>query len=998
MNNSYNHTIPKADLLFQNAFAAHSKGRLLEAEQLYKKALRKAPRDLDTLYLLGTVCAQLGKLNDASKFLRVALDISPDHVETLNSMGLTLRGQRKLKEATSCFQRAVELKPDYVDALSNLGSVLEMDGKPEEAEIALRRALALNPAMANVHYNLGLALLAKDKFEEAARHFVRGLELKPDFPPAYSDLGGIYKRWGRLDQALDCFDRGLALAPESHFLHTNRGATLEELGRLEEALAEYEVAMKLCPEDLTAKWNTSYLYLRLGVLDRGWEAHDLRLGERGQVSERFPFPRWDGSSLEGKTILVYAEQGLGDEIWLASCIPDLIEIAGHCVIECASRLAPIFARSFPSATVVGGDRLQIGWIVDVPKIDVQVAMGSMPRFLRPTLESFPSSPSYLKADSERVEHWRARLALLGPGLKVGICWRSGLVVGERHKNYSQLTDWGEIFRLTGIQFVNLQYDDCSEELRLVQEKFGVTVTAFSDLDLKNALDDTTALISALDVVVSANTAVSELAGAAGAETYRLDAFGKPMDALGTGQSPWHPTMRLFGQLSPGDWSAPLAMVAEALNEKSLGLARSISYVAVSGSVEVAVTDSLDDLPTYVLKEQGKWFDPEYDFVIELAQAGWRAVDIGADAGAYAVPMAKRASNGKVLALTHTSKHGSLLMASRMRNGLEKNLMVAITETSLSLDDEMDRHGLIDIDFVRLSGEACTVGTLQRSSRFFSAGSPLLMFAVRPGKDFDFAVHSWLQANGYSVYRLVPGPGVLAPLTSLNELDVYAVNLFACKRDRAELLARQGRLVLQPHALSDLPGVDRRDWQAHLAKLPYAAELIGRWSSPHPAAEGWEVYWMSLNLHALSQAAERPAAERLACLQTAANVLVTLVGEHANLPRLLSLCRVMTELGRREAAVGLLNQICALISDGMSCELAEPCLALTDSFSRVSPVPRENDWVVAMILEQRENLRAFSDWFTGGESLTALEEVASLGFGSRQIDRRIALIKAKSLNS
>ncbi len=994
MNHLQKNKQAKADALFQKAFAAHNAGELKDAEGLYRKALRETPNDMETLYLLGTVCAQLGKIDDAEKFLRDALKIAPDHVQALNSLGLTLCGKKKLAEAAACFRRAVELKPDYVDGLANLGGVLELDGKLDEAEIPLRQALALNPEMANAHYNLGLVLSAKDKFEEAARHFVRGLELKPDLPAAYSDLGGIYKRWGRLEQALACFDRGLAIAPNAHFLHSNRGTVLEELGRFDEALAEYETSIELCPADATAKWNSAYLYLRQGILDRGWELHDLRLEAQGQVSERFPFPRWDGSSLEGKTILIYAEQGLGDEIWLASCVPDLIAKAKHCVLECTPRLASLFSRSFPSATVVGGDRLQIGWIVNVPKIDVQVAMGSMPRYLRPTLESFPRERSYLFADTQRTEYWRSRLALLGPGLKVGICWRSGLMKGERHKNYSQLTQWGEIFKLPGVHFINLQYDECTDELREVEEKFGVAVATFPELDMKNELDETTALISSLDLVISAGTAVSELAGAVGVEIYRLDLFGKAMDALGTGGSPWHPSMRLFSQQTPGDWETPLALVAEALKEKALGLAAATQYVRLPSGVDVAVNGSIDDLPTYVLQEQGAWFDPEYAFVLGIAQSKMRIVDVGAGVGAYAIPLAKRTTDGRVWAIVHTAENANLLMKSRTCNGLEKRLGISIADHGLSLDSEMDRHGFDDIGFVRVAGEICSADLLKSGAQFFAFNSPLLMFGVKPSKDFDSAVSAWLTTRGYDLYRLVPGLGLLVPFASVDELDVYALNLFACKPDRAELLEKQGVLIRQFHLLQSYPGIDLKYWQEYLKTIPYAAGKLDAWLNTRQRVKDWEVYWMALNLFAMAKSESRPAAERYACLQAAGDVLRTLVQEQATMPRLLSLCRILTELGKREQAVGLLNHLCELLSSGMPRSLDEPCLALSPEFAELVPGQREEQWSIAMILAQRENLRAFSSFFTGTESLPALEEVRASGFGDAEIDRRIALIKTK----
>jgi tetratricopeptide (TPR) repeat protein len=993
MNYSQKNEASKADLIFQKAYMAHHAGKLEDAEALYRKALRKTPSDMETLYLLGTVCSQLGKFEEAAQHLKKALQIAPDHVETLNSMGLTLIGQRSHEEAEACYRRALILRPDFADAHSNMGSVLELLGRLDEAEPHLRRALELNPNLPNAHYILGLVLKGKDRFEEAVQCFLRGLELRPDFSVAYDDLGGIYKIWGRPEQAMACFEHALKLSPKSASAHNNLGTVYEELNRLDEALVEYETAVALNPDISTPRWNQAYLFLRQGILDRGWEAHELRF-KGGHIFKRFPYAEWDGSSLEGKTILVYAEQGLGDEIFFASCIPDLIAKARHCVIECEVRLAPLFARSFPSATVQGGKRDQIGWITDVPKIDVQSAAGSLPRFLRPTLESFPDTPAYLVAAPERVEYWRSRLALLGHGMKVGICWRSGNTTGERHKQYSLLKQWGNIFNVPGVHFVNLQYDECSEELREVEELFGVRIANFSEIDLRNDIDDSAALMKSLDLVISAATAVGEIAGSIGVDVFRLDIFGKAMDALGTGELPWHRATRLFGQLSLEDWDTPLALVAAAVQEKAHGMANAVEYVHLPAGVEIAVNGSLEDIPTYILKEQLGWFDPEYQFVVGIAQPGMKVIDAGAGVGTYAIPLAKATSGGTLWALTQTVAETNLLMKSRARNRFEQCMNVAIVDQGLSLDSEMDKHGFEDIAFVRVAIELCTSDFIDRSVRFFSKNSPLLMFGIRPGVNFSIGVAERLMLNHYRLYRLIPGLNLLVPFTAQDELDAYSLNLFACKDDRAEVLERQGILIRQVPSLTNLPGIDQAHWQDYLTKLPYSQDMLATWFSKGKNHKDWEVYWMALNLFALAKSGSQSGGDRYACLQMAQGVMAALVQDQANLPRLLTLCRILTDLGRREAAVGILNQICSMLHSGVSLSIDEPFCALTEFFAGMNPGNKMAEWIVMTVLRQRENLRAFSNFFTGQESLAVLNEIQAAGFANAEVDRHIALIKMR----
>jgi tetratricopeptide (TPR) repeat protein len=983
----------KGDVLFHKAFAQHQAGNITAAEELYRKALAKAPNDMETLYLLGTACSQQGKPQEAATYLKKALALDPRHPQALNNMGLTLVALRREVEAVDHYERALTLLPDYAEARNNLGNALQMLGRLDEAEPHLRRALELSPRYPEALYNLGLVLKGKDRFEEAAQCFLQGIALDAGRAAAYDDLGQIYGIWGRFETALAYLDRAIALSPDVSATHNNRGTMLEELGRYDEALAEYERAFALNPNQATPLWNQAFLFLRQGILDRGWEKHELRFQD-GHTLKRFPYPAWDGSSLEGKTILIYAEQGLGDEILFASCFPEMIVMAKHCVIECEPRLAPLFSRSFPSATVVGSNRTDIGWLLNVPAIDVQVAAGSIPRFLRPTLASFPATPAYLVPEAQRVEYWRSRLATLGPGMKVGICWRSGLTKGARKKLYSELTQWGEIFAIPGIHFVNLQYGECTEELQEASSRFGITITAFPDIDLKNDIDDSAALMAGVDLMICASTAVSEIGGAIGIDQFLISTHGRQWDHLGcTDRMPWHPRIRIFQQPSLGDWDTQLASVANVLREHVEGKAAAIEYVRLSSGEELAVQGALEDPATYVLKEQQGWFEPEHALALRMVRPDMRIVDLGAGCGVFSIPLARRLFDGRLWSMTLTAADTDLLMKSRSRNGLDKILSVGIAEPNLQLDVLMDRYGLDDIAFVRLAADVANVHTLSGATRFFEHNSPLVMFGVR-GRDIDGSVVQWFADRGYRLYRNVPGLTALVSLTSISELDSFTSNLFACREERAAVLERDGVLARASQALDSLPGIDLCDWHDYFAPMPYSGNIVDLWERTSDREPNWEVYWMALNLYARAKSQHGSASERYVCLQTAFNVMGELLKQNANLPRLITYCRILTDLGMREAAVGMLNKVCELLNSGMSRTISEPFLALADTFAERSPGDRIGDWVVAMLLEQRENLRAFSTFFTGQESLAALREVRSMGAAGIDTVRRIALIEAR----
>ncbi|MGZ5199573.1 MAG: tetratricopeptide repeat protein [Telluria sp.] len=985
----------KTDQIFQDAFRAHRAGELDVARKLYQRVLRHTPADMETLYLLGTALSESGEYEQAETYLRRAVRLDPRHPEALNNLGLTLKALRKTEEAVTLYRQALELRPDYADALNNLGNALELLGKLEEAEAPLRRALQLAPNHCDAQCNLGVVLYRRDRFEEAAKHLTRGLELRPDHAISYDYLGSIYKTWGRFDLALACFDKAVALSPDNYSPHNNRGAVLETLGRFDEALAEYQRADELAPADGSSAWNQAYLFLRQGRLDRGWDAHEIRLGENGKVSIRFPFPQWDGSSLAGKTILIYAEQGLGDEIMFASCFEEVIAMAGHVVIECAPRLASLFQRSFPTATVIGEDRMQVGWLVSAPRIDVQVAAGSLPRFLRPTIDSFPYHAGYLSADPERVAYWRGRVAALGTGLKVGICWRSGLMTGERGKYYSELTRWGDILKTEGVQFVNLQYGECSAELLEAEEKFGIPIKVFDEINLRDQIDDSAALMGALDLVISPATAVLQTAGAVGLDSFCINSFGMPWAMLGRKDiSPWHPRTRQFNQETAGDWDTQLAMVAGALAEKVAGANETVGYLSLRSGVEVAVNKSIQDFSHYVLAEQGTWYDEEYEFMQSLVEPGMRVVDAGAGVGGYALPMAATAAGGRVYAVTESSADTNLLYKSRARNSLERQLDVALVHPGWTLDAFMDQHGLDDVSLVRLAGTFGSVASMQGGARFLGTNAPLVMFEIGSGPAFDAAGAKWLLEQRHLLFRLVPGLGVLVPFTSTDEIDQFTLNLFACKPERAAWLEQRGLLVGAPGALDALPGIEQRYWQDHLRGLPYAAPHLERWMARSAAQADWEVYWMALNLYALAKRSDQSAALRYACLEAAGNVLSSLVQEQPNLPRLLSLCRVTSELGKRELTVTLLNQVCELLDAGLPTALDEPFLVLADRFVDADFTKEPVRATVAMILEEREELRAFSTWFTGEEALPVLEEVQATGCATQDALRKIELIRAR----
>jgi hypothetical protein len=281
----------------------------------------------------------------------------------------------------------------------------------------------------------------------------------------------------------------------------------------------------------------------------------------------FKQPRWEGQSLTGRTILTWREQGVGDEILFANCIPDLAAAADNCVVECDPRLVPLFARSFPDCEVLPRSeppQPRTGW----PDIDLHSPMGTLPRWLRPAMDRFPRERAFLRPDPGRVEYWKQRLAQLGPGLKVGVSWRSRLMTASRRKHYAPLEQWNPIFAVAGACFVNLQYCDYAQDIAASEERCGVRIHQMAGLNLKDALDDVAALIAALDLVITIGNVNLALSGGVGTETWFFALqHSHTWSTMGADYMPWFPRTRGFFRHWNENWEGAVQGVVRELRDR-----------------------------------------------------------------------------------------------------------------------------------------------------------------------------------------------------------------------------------------------------------------------------------------------------------------------------------------------------------------------------------------------------------------------------------------------
>jgi tetratricopeptide (TPR) repeat protein len=342
------------------------------------------------------------------------------------------------------------------------------------------------------------------------------------------------------------------------------------VGRFEEAAEMYDHVLKYEPKSFHARLNRAHYRLASEMFQEGWADYRYRFHASSVALRALPFPDWRGEALEGKRLLIFAEQGLGDEIMFASCFPEIIARAAHCFIECEKRLEPIFRRSFPGATILPAvGKHEPPWLRTIGPIDYQVAAGDLPSYLRNAWADFPRHAGYLKADPARVAHWRARLDALGPGLKVGISWRGGTPATRSSARTIPLPAWLPLLQTAGCRFVSLQYGKAAEELAAFGSQAPLPIAHWPDAI--DDYDETAALVCALDLVISVCTAIIHLTGALGRPVWVMVPAVPEWRYLRKGEAlPWYPSARLFRQAELWQWAPVVQRVEGALASLAAG--------------------------------------------------------------------------------------------------------------------------------------------------------------------------------------------------------------------------------------------------------------------------------------------------------------------------------------------------------------------------------------------------------------------------------------------
>jgi tetratricopeptide (TPR) repeat protein len=541
----------------RQAIAHALQGRLDEAVTSFQQALWLQPDYPDAHNNLGNVFFFQGRYELAEASYRQALALEPDFAEAHNNLGNTLVCQGRYEEARARCQQALDLQPNYPAAQNNLGNALKGLGQLAEAVACYQHALRLQPDYAEAHNNLGLALAGLERLEEAAASYQEALRLKPDYAEAHYNLGLVLVHREEWDLALGRLQEAIRLRPNSAEAHYSLGLAYTELGKPEEADRCYQQALRVRPDYVDAHWGRAHTLLLLGNFALGWPEYEWRWLLKEFTQRPFRQPLWEGGSLAGRTILLHAEQGLGDTLHFIRYVAEVKKHGGTVLVECQPALLPLLSHC------PGIDRL-VAAGSNLPPFDVQAPLLSLPHILRTALDSVPAAVPYLFADVLLYEQWREELSRL-PGFKIGIAWRGGIQYSKDHHRSIPLVQFAPLAQVEGVHLFSLQKGSGSEPIHAVAERFAVTDLGSRLDEQAGAFMDTAAVMRHLDLVITADTAIAHLAGGLGVPVWLALSFVPDWRwLLEREDSPWYPTMRLFRQNQSGDWDGVFERMAREL--------------------------------------------------------------------------------------------------------------------------------------------------------------------------------------------------------------------------------------------------------------------------------------------------------------------------------------------------------------------------------------------------------------------------------------------------
>ena len=592
------------------AVQLHQAGELQKAKSIYEHILQVHPWHADALHLLGLMAHQIGNHGAAIALIDKAIAIKPDNALFFNHRGLAFYALHENQKAVESYAQALTLNPRFAPAYVNRGNALDALGQHQEAiasydsaiqfdpqsihaylnkAVMLEKtgepgmaistcdlALQVNPEFADAHCLKGISLLSLGKLNDAIQAFDRALKLNPVLVQALCNRGIAFQRLYKYQQSLDDFNRCIELEPQNSNLFFNRGSLLFQNGDISGALESYESAIILDPNNAEAQFNKSLVYLSQKNFQKGWELYRWRFvrPKEPQAMLHTSLEMWDSENIGHRRVLIWAEQGVGDQVLFATMLNDAKRKIPELTVLLDPRLIPLFERSFPNIHF-----LPINSPLKNDDFDAQLPMMSLGSTFRKTNSDFlPIGDQYLYAERNHADFLRKKLAVES-NILCGIFWRSRSNKNEYRKSL-ELKDLLPILQIPGIKFVNLQYGDTRDECKVFRDETGIEILSCDSVDNFKDLDGHAALIQACDFVVGCSNTSAHFAGALGKKTYLALAHGH-----GTfwywaneveGHSLWYPSIKIHRQQQPGNWVKPIEAIRSDILANTQGVVFSVS--------------------------------------------------------------------------------------------------------------------------------------------------------------------------------------------------------------------------------------------------------------------------------------------------------------------------------------------------------------------------------------------------------------------------------------
>lgn len=586
-----------------DAIKLHRSGKIQEARKIYERILTIDPNHFDAIQLLATIELQEKNIDKALELFDRALMINNKVAPIHNNKGLALQKKNMMSEAVMSFDKAIYLNPNSSDAYNNKGIALKNLGKFEEAmesfDTAIRinkshseayankanilldskkyteaienyeKAISINKTYAEAYYNLGNAYAEIKSYDKAIGSYDSAIKLRPEFSDAYLNRGTWLRAMNRLDEALDSYCKAIKYSPNNSMAYSNLGSLLFELGRIEESIQCCDAALKINPNNHDAKYNKASCMLRKKSFLEGFELYRSRWFTKlfnNSYQKTFPIKVWDGN-VNIKKILIWGEQGVGDEIFYSRMITTLERTELHITLVADKRLHPVFLRSFPRISII--DRYRDTNKINCEEYDAQTSIGELAYFGKLTEEKIHKQKiPFLVANKTLVNEIKSKYKFGEQGVVCGLSWGSKNIEWGGNKSIN-LNNFLPILETEGFHFVNLQYGDVTSEINEINLKTAAKICQINNVDLYADLEGLFSIVDACDLVITTSNITAHVAGSLGKKTILFVPHSKGRIWYwhdNDEYSLWYPSIRIFYQSNPQNWANEIESARNWLKE------------------------------------------------------------------------------------------------------------------------------------------------------------------------------------------------------------------------------------------------------------------------------------------------------------------------------------------------------------------------------------------------------------------------------------------------